>query len=460
MSKTVLIRLNIFLAIIAVGLVLLGGYFHFLRPSEVSPVLVTKPKLSAPKGAFVQPSEAYSKIGPPVLKLQTFPITTKLPDLRKTLLYYGKNGRPDARPEQTQMHFSFLGNKLPSSVLPGEKLYLYYDRSLSPPQYVFNKNNEKTCLWIEPSFNDGGGALIKVGMCGENGEIVTEPAEHAQFQLPEKEMLRVGGPTWEMGKYRVDGTLLARMRARWHGLDKFFERHGGPEFQELAGKQRIDFGEGDDMYSVFVGLGDILVWDKDRWNVVQPGGASLGKPLLIVKKIDDRLMNFELWDVEGKGKIQLNLLKSVETWLPKNLEQNFKFVGARTRSQFVFEIDKERVILSPQDWLLLTDEGWKKLATPDEIDAYVERKKVGPLFVFDGIVKKDDRQVISGVIFSPSRTESTEIEIPTQQGASLMKSVQNKPRKGKELKRRPRNTMNDNLDDEDDNTDDDDDDDE
>ena len=164
MSKTVLIRLNIFLAIVAVGLVLLGGYFHFLRPSEVPPISVTKSQLTPPKGAFVQSSEAYSKIGAPVLKLQTFPITTKLPDLRKTLLYYGKNGRPDAKPEQTQMHFSFLGNKVPSSVLPGERLYLYYDRLMTPPQYVFNRNNEKTCLWIEPGFPEGAGALIKVGM--------------------------------------------------------------------------------------------------------------------------------------------------------------------------------------------------------------------------------------------------------------------------------------------------------
>ncbi len=456
MSKTVLIRLNIFLAIIALGLVLIGVYFHFLRPTEVAPVPVSKPKLIAPKGAFIQPTESYSKIGAPVLKLQTFPITTKLPDLRKTLLYYGKNGRPDAKPEQTQMHFSFLGNKVPSSVLPGQKLFLYYDRSLTPPQYVFNKNNDKTCLWIEPSFHEGAGAIVSVGMCGENGEIVTEPADYARFQLPEKEMLRTGGAAWEMGKFRVDGTILARMRARWYGADKFFERHGGKEYQEINGKQRIDFGENEDLYSVYVTVGDILVWDKDRWNVVQPGEASLGKPLLIVKKIDDRLMNFELWDVDGKGKIQLNLLKSVETWMPQNLQQNFKFVGARTRSQFVFEINKERVILSPQDWLLLSEDGWKKLITPDEIDEYVNRKKIGALFVFDGVVKKEDHQVLSGIIFSPSRTESSEIEIPMQQGATLKSPSEEKNKKTRNIKRNLKASLDQDDEDEDDSTNDDD----
>jgi hypothetical protein len=427
MSKRLLIRLNLLLAIVAAGLLLWGGYFYFIRPSEILPIPVAKEKLSLPKGAFVQPSEFYQKIGEPVVTLHTAPITPKLPDLRKVLLYYGKNGRPDARPEMTQMHFSFLGNKTPSSVLPGEKLYLYYDRLLTPPQYVFSKNNEKTCLWIEPSFHEGGGALVKVGMCGETGEgYVTEPADYAQFTLTEKEMLRVGTSTWEIGKYRVDGTLLARLKTRWYGVDKFLERHGGKEYQDVMGKQRIDFGENENIYSVFVNVGDVLVWDNDKWKVVQPGEASLGKPLLIVKKIDERLMNFELWDVEGKSKMQLNLLKSVENWTPQNLQKQFKFLGSRTRSQFVFEINKERVFLSPQDWLLSSEDGWKKLMTAEEIDDYVDRKKIGPLFVFDGVIKIDNRQVLSGVIFSPSRTESSEIQIPMQQGAAITNETQEK----------------------------------
>lgn len=455
MSKRLLIRLNILLALVAAGLLLLGGYFHFIRPAEIPPISVAKEKLPPPKGAFVQPAETYQKIGTPAIKLHTAPITPKLPDLRKVLVYYGKNGRPDAKPEVTQMHFSFMGNKTPSSVLPGGKLYLHYDRSLTPPQYVFSKNNQETCLWIEPFFQDGGGALVKVTMCGEKDDIVREPAEYAQFMLPEKELLRIGGTPWEIGKYRVDGTLLARLKARWYGVDKFLERHGGKEYQDVMGKQRIDLGEKDDIYSIYVGLGDVLIWQNDRWKVVQPGEASLGKPLLIVKKIDDRLMNFELWDIEGKGKIQLNLLKSTEAWTPQNLQQNFKFVGARTRSQFVFEIDKERVFLSPQDWLLQTEEGWKKLMTAEEIDEYVDRKKTGSLFVFDGVVKIDNRQVLSGVIFSPSRSDSSIIEIPMQQGVSPINPTQDKAKNIKNSKRKL-SSYQDREDDDEDTTEDDD----
>lgn len=437
MNKRLLVRLNVVLAILAACLVLLGGFFQLIRSDVIHPFSVSQEKLPPPKGAFVQPAETYHKIGEPVLKLQQQAITPKLPDLRKTLVYYGKNGRPDAKPEQTQMHFSFLGNKVPVSVLPGDRLYLLYDRTTTPPQYAFSKNNQKTCLWIEPSYQENGGAFVKVAMCGENDAVVAEPAEYAFFSLPEKEMVRLGGGQWDIGKHRVDGTLLARQKARWYGVDKFIERHGGKEYESIMGKQRIDFGDKDELYSVFVGPGDVLVWENNRWKVVQPGPDSLGKPLLIVKKIDDRLMNFELWDVEGKSKIQLNLLKSMENWNSKNLQKGFKFVGAKTRSQFAFEIDKERVFLSPQDWLLKTDEGWKKLTSAEEIDDYVDRKTIGPLFVFDGVVKVDNREVLSGIIFSPSRTEASSIEIPLQQGVSSTKSTEDKNTSPKKPKRIP-----------------------
>ncbi len=120
-----------------------------------------------------------------------------------------------------------------------------------------------------------------------------------------------------------------------------------------------------------------MIWDNNRWKTAHPGKESLNHPLLVVKKIDDRLIVFELWDVEGKGKILLNLLKSSEPWAMQNtqaLQSMFKFLGARTKTQCVFEINNERVTLSPSDWLLLTPKGWKILATEEEIDQYVNVK--------------------------------------------------------------------------------------
>lgn len=406
----------------------LGAMILWLRQPEVIASLDSVRKSSQlPAGNFVQTAEAYAAIGEPVLALQTAPPTLQLPDLRQQLIYYGKNGRPDAKSEHTFMHFSFTGQKNIVSTLPSERLYLIYDRKSTPPRYNFSPKNQETSLWIEANPQDNE-ALVRVCMCNDQGEIIAEPENHSHFKLPEKEFIRYAGMSWELGTWKVDGTLLARQRARWFGPDRFLERHGGDEYKEMAGKSRIDFGEGDEIYSVFVGINDCLIWDDNRWKVVQPGAASLGHPLLVVRKSDDRLMTFELWDVEGKGKVTLNLIKSSEPWMAhhaQTIQHLFKFVGARTRTQYVFEVNQERMVISPSDWLLLTQEGWKKLAKADEIDDYVKRKLSGVLFVFEGLARKEDKQVMLGTLYNTSRTDFQTIELPLQQAGGANRSTIN-----------------------------------
>jgi hypothetical protein len=412
------------------------GFIYWLKqPVEIVCGNLRSKECRLPKGAFELDEQAYQQVGEPLLALQQAPPTMQLPDLRQQLIYYGKNGRPDAQTLHTLLHFSLNGNaKNVVSIAPGEKLYLVYDRKNSSGRYSFSPENEKTSLWIEGTPVDNE-VQLQVTMENDKGELISEPQTFAQFRLPEKEFIRYGGTNWEIGTFRVDGTLFARQRARWFGGDRFLEHHGGEEFKDIEGKQRIDFGENDDLYSVFVKVGDCLIWDQNRWKVISPGEESLHHPLLVVKKIDERLMAFELWDVEGKGKIVLNLLKTSEPWAVQNaqtLQHMFKFLGARTRTQCVFEINRERVILRPSDWLLLTAKGWKKLATEEEIDNYVKRKLSGTLFVFEGISRKDERQIMLGTLYSPARHESQAIELALQVGGS--KSSGPKEIKDKEIK--------------------------
>lgn len=395
---------------------LAGGLFWLKRPAEI---VCTNPILKEcglPKSSFELPEQAYNQAGTTILALQQEPFAMQLPNLKSQLIYYGKNGRPDAQTQNTLLHFSFNGNKAVTSIEPGGKLFLIYDRKSNPGRYSFSPNNEKSSLWIKANPFDKE-VEVKVKLENDKGEKITEPKEFAEFRLSEKEFSRHAGVTWEIGSFRVDGTLLARQRARWFGPDKFLEQHGGDEFHENVGKHRIEFGENDDLYSVFVKADDCLIWTDNSWKVVPPGEKSLGFPLLVVKKIDERLMAFELWDVEGKGKILLNLLKSTEPWGAQNtqsLQNMFKFVGARTRTQCVFEINRERMVLRPSDWLLLTPKGWKKLETVEEIDNYVKRKLTGSLFVFEGISRKDEQQIMKGTLYSPARHDSLPIELALQ----------------------------------------------
>jgi hypothetical protein len=403
-------------ACLGVALLFLALTIYFSRPSEISVMDESAMRASIPKTAFTMPQVAYNAIGAPFLSLKFSPSALQLPDLRKLLVFYGKNGRPDAPTDKPLLHFAFNGNKAISSVAAGERLYVRYDKQSTPASYVFTE--EETPLWIEAEAK-GKEALVKVVIQSESGELIQEPSSHAQFNLPEKELLRISGAPWEMGKWRVDGSLLARQKARWYGIDRFLERHGGDEFNHLTNKQRIDFtNEGEDseeIYSVYVEAGDCLVWEESGWKVVQPGEESLKHPLLIVKKVDERIMNFELWDVGGKGKVVLNLLKNMQNSMPQDLHEEFRFVGARTRSQFVFEIEDKRMLLRPQDWLVQTEDGWEKLNTPQDIDDYVERRLAGPLFVFEGVEKNENGQVLIGTLFNAARTELQTIQIPLSQ---------------------------------------------
>ncbi len=424
--------------IIVGAILLLGvgmGVIWLKRPVEI---VCGNPKgrpCNLPKGAFEHPAESYQELNGPLLALQQTPPSLQLPDLRQQFIYYGKNGRPDAQSQHTLLHFSFNGNKAVVSIAPGERLYLVYDKKSQPGRYVFSPHNEPSSLWIEGTPVDSE-VQVKLTMANDKGDLVVEPESNHQFRLAEKEFIRYAGASWELGTWRVDGTILARQRARWFGPDRFLEKHGGEEYQEVVGKQRVDFGENADIYSVFVKVGDCLVWDQNRWKVVQPGSESRNHPLLVVKKIDERLMTFELWDVEGKGKILLNLLKSAEPWMAQNaqhIQHMFKFVGARTRSQCVFEINHERMVVRPSDWLLMTQKGWKKLASAEEIDNYVKRKTPGTLFVFEGLTRKDERQVMLGTLYNPTRSDYQTVELVLQPGNSS-KAVVGKDSKEKEVK--------------------------
>ena len=210
MIKQWLNWINYLVACLAV-IFFMGVLYLFMRPSEIAVSDAPPPKTALPKRAFAMPKEAYVAIGEPLLSLQFAPMSMQLPDLKKYLLYYGKNGRPDAVAEKPLLHFAFTGNKNISSVTPGERLYISYDRKLNPPQYVFSNGNAPTSLWIEARA-EGTEAQVKVAMKGENGEIITDPEANHLLTLPEKEFVRFGGAPWEIGKNRVDATLLAKKR--------------------------------------------------------------------------------------------------------------------------------------------------------------------------------------------------------------------------------------------------------
>lgn len=373
-----------------------------------------------PPHLFERGTTEYENIGEPAFQVLFTTPKIQLPDLRSQLIYYGTNERPDAGEKRTLLHFSFAGNDHLGTTLPDQPLYLTYDKQQLQGKYRFSPGNKPTNLWIRAEKIDNS-AHVSVTARDASGHEITDPPSRATFTLQEKEFNRTPGEKWEIGKWRVDGTLLARQKARWFGQDQFLNAHGGEEFLAKENRERIEFGEKDDRYALYLAVDECIGWDGSRWVEVEMGAESRAYPLLCLKKVEDRLMKLELWDVGGKGRISLNLLKSTEAWAPQVLQREFKFISARTLSQYVLEIRGQRMVLRPNDWLLLTEDGWKKLETPQEIDSYVEREVTGVLFTFDGITKKDDKQVLQGTLYNTTRSAMEVIEIPLVQSGAIYK---------------------------------------
>lgn len=422
-ARKIVYRANILLAA-TFFLILAAAAFYQLRGvPEIALPEAAAIRSSLPKGSFTWDREAYAAIGEPALALKGEPPSLFLPDLRQVLVYHGCNQRPDARLEQQRLHLSLRSSGPQpevATVAPGEPVYLTYD---SKGKYSFSKDNARTPLWLLVE-NTEDGADIVVKLQGPQDEMISSPDDFHRFSLETKPLSRFRSSPWKIGGFRVDGSLLARQRARWYGRDQFLEEHGGDSFNGTQKKERIEFGQEEQRYATFAGVGDILAWTGERWEGVTPGPESWGKPILQIKKIDERIMNVEVWDPEGKAHVPINLIRSREMWRPEVVENEFRFVGSRSKSQTIVEINGERMILRQQDWLIRKGNEWEKVDTVEAIDDYVDRKLVGELFVFDGVLRKDGQQILQGHMFNSSRSDMQYVELSTHKREAVIYSKQ------------------------------------
>src|SRR6202044_3586834 len=95
----------------AAVLLLAALSFYSMRPSFITQTSFDVQKTHLPKSAFLLNKKAYEAIGNPLLELNFVPPSMRLPDLRNQLVFYGKNGRPDAGADRQLLHFAMNGSK-------------------------------------------------------------------------------------------------------------------------------------------------------------------------------------------------------------------------------------------------------------------------------------------------------------------------------------------------------------
>lgn len=422
MSQRILLWIN---GVLAAAFFLLLVFFlisNLTHASDLQQEPVFKKKTTLPRHSFQLSDTAYKQIKAPVLNLEFKEPNLSLPDIRPLLNYYGKNKRPDASETNQNLYFS-IGD--PKKIIPlrsGEKVYLV--RNAQNKTFQISPKDQPTALWFvaKPT---GKNASIEVFMRGVENAIIQEPTDRAKFEVAEKPIPLQTGSIWTLGPNRVDGTLLLKQKAKWNGPDLFLTIYGGPEYEAIQGKQRINFGEGEDRYSLFVAPGDTLIWKNDRWQMPISGENTQAFPLLDVKKVDERILSTELWDADGKTKIPLNMIRSHDPIPNIDFSKSFQFMGARTKIHYMFKIDEKREIVGPGDWFVMIDGKWQKIKKSKDIDQIVERELEGPLLILDAISQQGSK-VLKGKLFNGTHSEMVEIEIP------LIPKAKEGPRKSPE----------------------------
>lgn len=394
---------------LCIAICLILGIYTFYSPvnlEETPPPSEFKKSKELPPNPFRLEQEKYEAIGSKGLEIKWIEPKLQLPDLHEAFVFYGKSGRPDSQEGKSLLRLTFKGREESRAFAEKTKLFLTY----SEGRYDFSPGNQRTALWLEAK-RQGDALSVAVFMLDDTQTLIKTPDNLHSFTLNAEEFNTPPRLDMEVGGIRVDGGYFMRQHGRLVGKDVFFEMHGGEEFSHAKERERIDFLLDEDRYTCFVKEGDLLVWREGKWKVVDAAESTVGCPLLFAKKMDDRCLLFEFWDVAGQAKLPLNLVRlKVHDPFP-DVAQEFKFVGAKTWTQFIVECRGKRLILKSGDWLVLSGEQWLKITTAQEIDAYVNGTLAGPLFVLDRLEKQEGNQVLIGHMFNTTRTEVVDCQL-------------------------------------------------
>lgn len=293
-----------------------------------------------------------------------------LEKIKENLLFFG----PCDRPCDSRLFFGYKGSNQTFSLKEGVRILL--------PNYPHP-------IWIETS-----NGTATVGF----------QEEKISFEL-QKMPFSSQSSSFEIGSLRVDPTLLARQRVKWVGEDLFLTRHGNAQ----TSTHRLDF---DVSYSLFIKEGSLLIWKEGMWQVTNSIEEVQNYPLFQIQKIDEKTLHGTIYASDAPLSCPITISKYPELQIPPKAPHLFHYIGSRNLKEWLFEVAGKKVSVKEGDWWLGTDKGWQLLDTEESIDAYVERKLTGELFVIESCQRVKGEKMLMGHVFNVSRTKEWEVSIP------------------------------------------------
>ncbi len=400
---------------------LVFSYTFFFRSSfseinahgDVKPV--EEPSLLV--DGFQQKTSLKQSLEKPFFSLSPIDRTVRLPDLRAFFTFLGCNERPDLSLEKMRVQFTLRGGT-PQTASAGEKVYLRFDGKTNR----WSVSEKPTCLSVIFKPRDNGVDVIEE-IQDETGAVITTPSDFHQFFLIATTTPAQNASStkkWEVGELTAEPGLLEKQEARWCGKDVVIETLGGDEFSYELERERVQFGKGPDAYVLWVKEGDCFVFNEERWQPAKLGADTKKKILLRAKKVDDKELIFDLWNPDGSLH-SVCVLRRREDNKKNNTMPEIKLIGARSQKHWIGEVGGKRIVLSPTDWIVFTEEGPVKIDTKKALDDYLEGVLSGALVAFSGLDKVNGDSCLIGLFFDPSRTAKEEVSIPLYRSCTFSK---------------------------------------
>jgi hypothetical protein len=380
--------------------------FNTFKKNEIeSSSELLKPTIAIPR-SFESPNASQTILEEKsFLSLQAPLFKAHLPDIRTSLVFHGVQKRPDIKDNGGILLFAIRGASSIKACRMHEKVFLQYDSKNTLNNLNFAENGKKTPLWFEAELVNNE-LMIHVKLQTTKGTIET-PDELAHFSLPqERTLANVSVQHLELDGSRIDGSYFFTEKATWYGQDIFMKLFGGPEFDYTNGRERIEFGK-DNRYACFVKPGEWLVYENGEWKEASEDVSSLRKPILYAKTTTHNSMLFELWDADGKQKMDLTLVRSQETPITLSVENMIKLVGARSKKDWIAEIQGKRLLVRANDWFLFANNTLEKIDTKEMLEDYLSGRLKGELLIFEGAAQ-GQKDALIGKIFNSSRTQASD----------------------------------------------------
>ncbi|MDN3506148.1 MAG: hypothetical protein P0S96_02860 [Simkaniaceae bacterium] len=292
--------------------------------------------------------------------------------LEQKLVFLAQSVRPDRVDEERVFRIGVKGDGAEQVVREGEAIACNLVESDGRIESLgFGEGDVK----MVPHVLDGRSLLLNV-----------ERASGAAMEV----ILKAASPEVKGGDALASG--------KWLGPDLFFREYGGSEFRPLGLKQQVEVGKD----VLYLGEGDFLSFRDGSWvNVGRLENADSDAPLAQVLRVGNDL-ELEAWDVDGFPLFFARLGLERKGGLRFMPDQVFSGAKLRTTSQVSCKMGKKRFVLSAGDWILQVKEGWRKIRSAEEIQAFLDHEVRGLLVVVDRV---DPSGRVSGKVFNEMRTE-------------------------------------------------------